>query len=473
MLLTITLESNAETEIDATALSHLLRKHPAKVQSFNLPVGQAHVFYPEVSAQLTTAALLLEVDPIGLVRNRRFRGDSGVLDYYVNDRPYAASSLMSVALGKVLRSAMTGMSEMYPELAQAPLPLRLELPVVSARGNQQEDLIQRLFEPLGWSVETRMLPLDPNYENWGASRYHHLKLEGQIRLDHALRQLYVLLPVLDDSKHYWVNDDETEKLARQGEGWLAQHPERELILQRYLAHQKALVGLAQEQLTVASTELGGESADDLRESPATGQTPLRVHRANTVLSVLKECGAQSVVDVGCGAGALLRRLQQDRFFTRIVGTDVSVRSLQQAARNLQLEERSDSERSRIDLLHSSVLYTDERLRNHDALVLMEVIEHIDLSRLPALENSVFAEASAAVVIVTTPNSEFNELYPRLAAGTMRHEDHRFEWTREQFATWCSEITSRYGYAVEIRGIGDNSPRAGTPTQMAIFRKEQA
>ncbi|WP_279402204.1 3' terminal RNA ribose 2'-O-methyltransferase Hen1 [Arthrobacter sp. JCM 19049] len=428
MLLTITLESNPETEIDATALSHLLRKHPAKVQSFNLPVGQAHVFYPEVSAQLTTAALLLEVDPIGLVRNRRFRGESGVLDYYVNDRPYAASSLMSVALGKVLRSAMTGMSEMYAELAQAPLPLRLELPVVSARGKQQEDLIQRLFEPLGWSVETRMLPLDPNYEDWGASRYHHLKLEGQIRLDHALRQLYVLLPVLDDSKHYWVNDDETEKLARQGEGWLAQHPERELILQRYLAHQKALVGLAQEQLTVASTELGGESADDLRESPATGQTPLLVHRANTVLSVLKECGAQSVVDVGCGAGALLRRLQQDRFFTRIVGTDVSVRSLQQAARNLQLEERSDSERSRIDLLHSSVLYTDERLRNHDALVLMEVIEHIDLSRLPALENSVFAEASAAVVIVTTPNSEFNELYPRLAAGTMRHEDHRFEWT---------------------------------------------
>ena len=473
MLLTITLESSPETEIDATALSHLLRKHPAKVQSFNLPVGQAHVFYPEVSAQLTTAALLLEVDPIGLVRKRRFRGDSGVLDYYVNDRPYAASSLMSVALGKVLRSAMTGMSEMYPELAQASLPLRLELPVISARGNQQEDLIQRLFEPLGWSVETRMLPLDPNYENWGASRYHHLKLEGQIRLDHALRQLYVLLPVLDDSKHYWVNDDETEKLARQGEGWLAQHPERELILQRYLAHQKALVGLAQEQLTVASTELGGESADDLRESPATGQTPLRVHRANTVLSVLKECGAQSVVDVGCGAGALLRRLQQDRFFTRIVGTDVSVRSLQQAARNLQLKERSDSERSRIDLLHSSVLYSDERLRNHDALVLMEVIEHIDLSRLPALENSVFAEASAAVVIVTTPNSEFNELYPRLAAGTMRHEDHRFEWTRKQFATWCSEITSRYGYAVEIRGIGDNSPRAGTPTQMAIFRKEQA
>ena len=287
MLLTITLESNAETEIDATALSHLLRKHPAKVQSFNLPVGQAHVFYPEVSAQLTTAALLLEVDPIGLVRNRRFRGDFGVLDYYVNDRPYAASSLMSVALGKVLRSAMTGMSEMYPELAQAPLPLRLELPVVSARGNQQEDLIQRLFELLGWSVETTMLPLDPNYENCGASRYHHLKLEGQIRLDHALRQLYVLLPVLDDSKHYWVNDDETEKLARQGEGWLAQHPERELILQRYLAHQKDLVGLAQEQLTVASTELGGESADDLRESPATGQTPLRVHRANTVLSVLK------------------------------------------------------------------------------------------------------------------------------------------------------------------------------------------
>ena len=472
MLLTITLEAAGGLDIDATALSHLLRKHPGKVQAFSLPIGQAHVFYPEVSAERTTAALMVEVDPIGLVRNKRFRGDSGMLDYYINDRPFVASSLMSVAIGKVLRSAMTGTSESYPELAAAELPLRIGLPVISTRGRDGQDLASRLFAPLGWSVEQEPIALDGHYPQWGPSRYSSLVLSGQVRLDHALRQLYVLLPVLDDSKHYWVNDDEAAKLARQGEGWLENHPERDVISYRYLAHQKDLVALATGGMkaTPQPDDTTGSVSEGKRSS---ARAPLRVQRAEAVLTALKDCGAQRVVDVGCGPGALLRRLQADRFFTKIMGMDVSARSLEQAARSLHLEESSDAERARIELLHSSVLYSDDRLVGFDAVVLMEVIEHIEPSRLGALERSIFSSVAPHSVIVTTPNAEFNAVYPDLAAGTMRHDDHRFEWTRSEFRQWAESVAADFNYQVEYRGIGGESKHHGTSTQMAIFRKETA
>ncbi|MFJ2619093.1 3' terminal RNA ribose 2'-O-methyltransferase Hen1 [Glutamicibacter sp. NPDC087344] len=473
MLLTITLEPPAGSAIDATALSHLLRKHPAKVQSFELPVGQAHVFYPECSTERTTAALLMEVDPVGLVRNKRFRGDSGVLDYYVNDRPFVASSLMSVALGKVLRSAMTGVSETYPELAASPLPLRIELPVASARGRSGAGLAHRLFAPLGWHVEQRVIALDENYPQWGESQYSSLVLTGNIRLDLALRQLYVLLPVLDDSKHYWVSDDETEKLARQGEGWLGTHPERELITSRYLAHQKDLIALATTRMESAMAAVPTGVTNGSANSPAETTAPLRVQRALDVIAALKTNGAQRVVDAGCGPGALLRRLQADPFFTRIIGTDVSARSLEQAAAALFLEERTDAEQQRISLLHSSVVYRDARLEGFDAVVLMEVIEHVDPTRLPALQDAVFAGANPRLVVVTTPNVEYNVKYPDLEAGAMRHEDHRFEFSRAQFRQWAQATATDFGYTVEFQPVGPEDEHVGAPTQLAIFRKDQA
>lgn len=477
MLLTITLEPPAGSGIDATALSHLLRKHPAKVQSFELPVGRAHVFYPECTEQRTTAALLMEIDPIALVRNKRFRGDSGILDYYVNDRPFVASSLMSVAIGKVLRSAMTDTSEAYPELAKSPLPLRLELPVISTRGRSGQYLAHRLFTPLGWRVNQSRIPLDENYPHWEDSHYSSLELTGSVRLDHALRQLYVLLPVLDDSKHYWVSDDEAEKLSRQGEGWLEKHPERSMITHRYLAHQKDLVSLAEARLGSGSgivpASQGQAEKPSAPMAAATEQasTPLRVQRALDVIAALKDCAAHRVVDLGCGPGALLRRLQQDSYFTKFVGTDVSAKSLEQAATALHLDELSPAERERVELLHSSAVYRDKRLYGYDAVVLMEVIEHLDLTRLDALEDAVFAGIAPRSVIVTTPNSEYNTHYPNMPAGTLRHRDHRFEWTRAQFSHWAQRIAEQHHYTVEYRGIGPDSAAEGTPTQMAIFTKE--
>ncbi|MBG0739922.1 3' terminal RNA ribose 2'-O-methyltransferase Hen1 [Paeniglutamicibacter antarcticus] len=472
MLITITLEPGADSPLDATALSHLLRKHPGRLQTFELPVGNAHLFYPEYSPQRTTAALLLEVDAIGLVRSKRFRGDDGVLDYYINDRPYTASSLLAVAMGRVLRSAMTPTSEAYPELANTALPLRLEVPVISTRGRDGHDLAQRLFVPLGWTVDQRHIALDEVYPLWDDSRYSSLVLTGTVPLYLALRQLYVLLPVLDDSKHYWVNDDEAGKLVRQGEGWLPGHPERALISHRYLAHQKDLVAAADARIPGETNAPPGIAS---AQNPTQGASPqpLRVLRAEAVMTALKDCGAHEVVDVGSGSGALLRRMQKDRFFTRILGTDVSARSLEQAARAMNLDELADTDKTRITLLHSSVLYHDERIAGFDAAVLMEVIEHIEPGRLSALEDSIFAGAAPSIVIVTTPNSDYNHLYPALSGGSLRHDDHRFEWTRADFAQWAEAVAERHSYGVEYRPVGEVSVSAGAPTQMAIFRKAGA
>jgi len=450
VLVTLTYQPDPGSGIDATSLGHLLHKHPARAQVFTAPVGDIHVFYPEATPERCTVAALLEVDPVALVRNKRFRGDAGALDHYVNDRPYAASSMLAVALGAVFRTAMAGRSKSHPELADAPLPLRIEIPVISARGTE-DDLVERMFTPCGWTVTEERLPLDAEHPQWGDSRYSTVTLASRVRLAEALRQLYVLLPVLDDAKHYWVNEDEVAKLERAGEGWLAQHPERELITRRYLLHQRSLLA-------------------DLEQDRQVSETPLRVQRAEAVLTALREVGAHRVVDMGCGTGALLVRLQRDRSFTRIVGVDVSARALERAARTLHLAEASDAERDRIELLHGSVVYRDERLAGYDAIVLMEVIEHVDPSRLAAPEDAVFAGASPATVVLTTPNAEYNPLYPGLAGGGMRHEDHRFEWTRAELRSWAEGVAGRHGYTVEHQGVGEQDAALGAPTQLALFRK---
>lgn len=467
MLITLT-----STAPSASDLSHLLRKHPAKAQSFELSVGTAHVLYPEATDERCTVALLLEVDPIGLVRSTRFRsaGAASII-HYVNDRPYASSSMLAVALGHVFRTAMGGRSETFPELAAGTLPLRITVAALPARGGA--DLVHALFAPLGWAVEAAPVPLDPERPEWGASPYVDLVLTGDVRLADALRHLYVLLPVLDDGKHYWVSDDEVGKLLRAGDGWLAEHPARDLITRRYLAHQRDLVGEADERLDAGSGAPAGAGPDTGTPGPATPapRSPsLARLRAETVHAVLTEVGARTVADVGCGSGALLRHLMADPAFTTIIGTDVSASDLESAARRLDLREAGDRVRERIRLLQSSATYEDPRIAGLDAIVLMEVIEHVDPDRHAALEASVFGSASPAAVVVTTPNAEHNALYPGLAAGALRHPDHRFEWTRAEFAAWAARVADRHGYCVEIRPIGDEHPVHGAPTQLALFRK---
>lgn len=432
-------------------------------------MGQAHVFYPEATDARCTAALLLEVDPIGLVRGKRFGGgDAFSLAQYVNDRPYAASSMVAVALAKVFRTAMAGRCDARPELVDRPLPLTIEVPALPSRGGV--DIVRRLFIPLGWTVDAAPVPLDPTVPTWGDSRYVNLRLTGEQRLADALNHLYVLLPVLDNAKHYWVSTDEVDKLIRAGTGWLSTHPDRELITRRYLAHQRGLVTTAVGRLAeIDDTE--PESLDNAipdESEAADPPVPLVEQRTAAVVGELKAVGERRVVDVGCGEGALLTMLAADAAFSEVVGTDVSHRALEVARKRLRMDRMGDRQRERIHLFQSSVVYRDARLAGYDAMVLMEVVEHVDPSRLAALERSVFGAARPAMVVVTTPNVEHNVRFETLAAGAMRHSDHRFEWTRAEFAQWADRAAATYGYSVRYVPGGTDDPDVGPPTQMAVF-----
>lgn len=473
MLVTLSYSAPAGADHDANALGYLLFKHPGKVQSFDVTVGQAHVFYPEATPERTTAAVLLELDPVELARSKRFSGDAFALAHYVNDRPYASSSMMAVAVGKVFRTAMSGRSDSFPELAAHPMPLTISVAALPARGGAE--LVNDLFAPLGWTVDARVVPLDPERPEWGDSRYVDLTLTGEVRLADALHHLYVLLPVLDDAKHYWVSDDEADKLVRAGEGWLPQHPLRELITARYLRHEKRIIADAAARMTAPDADGTVEVVDAAASAPSTGDAarPARLAdtRAQEVLRALRDVRAHRVADLGCGEGALLAPLLADPSFTEIIGTDVSTRSLTIAERRLDLRHAPDRVRERVRLLQSSVTYQDDRIAGLDAAVLMEVIEHIDRERLPAAEQAIWGAARPAAVIVTTPNADYNPLYPSLPAGRMRHPDHRFEFSRAEFRGWAERVASTHGYAVEFRPVGEVDADAGSPTQLALFLRE--
>nr|WP_240942461.1 3' terminal RNA ribose 2'-O-methyltransferase Hen1 [Planosporangium thailandense] len=462
------------THVPATDLGFLLVKHPDRVQSFDTTGGTAHVWYPEAGAERCTVALLLDVDPVALARpSKGHRSpDSFSLGRYVNDRPYAASSLLTVALGKVFRSALKGASRDRPELVDVPLPLEIKVAALPCRGGAA--IVERLFGPLGWTVTAEPVPLDPAFPAWGDSRYVQLTLTGRQKLSDALNHLYVLLPVLDDAKHYWVSADEVDKLLRAGEGWLPEHPAKELIARRYLANRRSLAQSALERLRAADElEAIAEppAAEELAEvEAAERRKPLVRYRQEAVLAALAESGATRVLDLGCGSGALLLRLLADRRYTEIVGADVSSVNLQLAERRLKLDRLPERQRNRITLIQSALTYHDDRLAGYDAAVLMEVIEHVDEVRLPALERAVFGHASPATVIVTTPNIEYNGRYDGLAGGHLRHDDHRFEWTRAQFAAWAARVADAYGYGVDLRPVGEDDPEVGSPTQLAYFRK---
>lgn len=466
MLLTIT-----TTQQPATDLGYLLAKNPSRCQSFALAHGQAHVFYPEATETRCTAALLLDLDPVGLVRRPGAGwGAGGSLDQYVNDRPYVASSFLSVAIARVFGSALRGVSLDRPTLAETEIPLEAELSVLPCRGG--ESFLRSLFEPLGYSLTVRQLALDERFPEWGDSRYLSVRLVATRRLRDLLTHLYVLLPVLDDDKHYWVGEDELEKLLARGEGWLPTHPQREQIVDRYLKHRRRLVREALARL-VADDDTDPDETEEGRaqeEDNLERAFSLSEARLGTVLAVLKEAGARRVIDLGCGEGRLLQALLKERQFERVAGTDVSHRALEIAKERLNLDRLPPKQRERVELFQGALTYRDRRFSGYDAACAVEVIEHIDLPRLAAFERCVFEFARPATVIVTTPNSEYNVLFPSLPAGRFRHGDHRFEWTRTEFREWARAVAGRFGYAVRTLGVGDEHADFGPPTQMAVFAR---
>ena len=451
----MTLSCQAQPDFQPGDLGYLVHKHPDKVQTYSVAHGQVHVFYPEVSPQRCRLSMLLDIDPVGLVR----RPGQG-LEQYVNDRPYAASSFFAVAMNRVFRDALGGKCKDRPELVERALDLEVELAVVRC----SSEYLRQIFLPLGYAVETRSHPLDPQL-GWQQVLYQTVTLKAITPLHRLLNHLYILLPVLDPQKHYYVDQDEMEKLLRKGEGWLAQHPLKASIVERYLKFRPGLTrdALARLQETPEDPETVTLEADQAEEEL---EKPIRLHdlRLDRVTELLKASGLQHVVDMGCGTGKLVSRLRKFRQFQRIQAVDVSYQSLVTARDKLRTED------ARIEFLHGSLLYRDSRLRGCQAVALVEVIEHLDPPRLRSSEKNLFAYLRPQLVLVTTPNRDYNQLFPTLSAGKFRHHDHRFEWTRQEFQEWAARVAEEHGYRVEFEDLGELHPELGAPSQMGVFRR---
>jgi 3' terminal RNA ribose 2'-O-methyltransferase Hen1 len=468
MLLTIT-----TTHRPANDLGYLLHKHPERFQSFDMSFGKAHVFYPEVAAERCSACLLLDVDPVGMVRGRS-PDRSFLLAQYVNDRPYVASSFLSVAISQVFGSALQGRCKDRPELAATAIPLTARIDVLPVRGGER--FLRGVFEPLGYEVEADRYPLDERFPEWGDSPYFSVTIRKTTTLADLLAHLYVLVPVFDNRKHYFVGEDEIEKLLAKGEGWLARHPEKDEITRRYLRFQPslyrmALARLVQEEEPVESEEDGPppqDKAEEVLEKPLS----LNEQRLGTVVAALRASGAKRVLDLGCGAGSLLRELLKDKQFEEIVGMDVSIRSLEAAQRRLKLDRLPPTQANRVKLIHGSLMYRDKRLEGFDAAAVVEVVEHLDPPRLSAFERVLFEFAKPRTVVLTTPNREYNVTWETLPAGQFRHPDHRFEWSRQEFQDWAQGIASRFGYEVRFVAVGLEHPEYGPPTQMGVFQQKE-
>jgi len=460
--------SISTTHNPATDLGFLLHKHPDKYQTVNISVGKAHLFYPEKGEERTTISLLLDIDPVDMVRGSRKSGDPFILGHYVNDRPFVASSFMSVAMAKAFSSALNGKCKDKPELVDLKFPFEVILSVIPVPQGG-EFLIRKLFEPLGYEVELIRHPLDPKFPEWGLSKYYTLRLKNTITTKELLSHLYVLIPTLDNDKHYFVSKDEIDKLLKKGEGWLKDHPEREQIIKRYLINLSSLSRIALER--ISEEEIEEKDELEIVEKSEVQKRKITLHdkRITLVADKLIESKATSVLDLGCGEGKLIRTLLKNKQFSEIAGMDVSYSELIKAQERLHYNEMPPKQKERIKLFQGSLTYRDKRLEGYDAAAVVEVIEHLDINRLSSFERVLFEFAKPKIVVLTTPNKEYNIVWEKLEADIMRHSDHRFEWTRNEFREWTKHISEKYNYQVEILPVGDDVENVGSPSQMAIFK----
>ena len=471
MLLTIT-----TTADNASDLGYLLHKNPATLFEKPLTFGTARIFYAEATEERCTVCLQVVVDAVGLVRGKGDSAGGTPLAQYVSDRPYAASSFLSVALAECFGTALSGRSKEKQERVEEKIPLSATIHALKAA----PDLVESLFAPLGYAVESvRVGPLDTHFPEWGESGLVDVTLSAETTVRDLLTHLYVLIPTLDNAKHYFIGDDEVEKLLRRGAGWLENHPAKETIALRYLRYRK---GLAKEALArlvevegsdTPEAEEAQETTAEVAEEKLENKTSLNTLRIAATIAAIAAMSppAKRVIDMGCGEGRTMQAvLAQVKGVEHVAGMDVATVPLEKAARRLHLDRLNEREQARVALFHGSLVYKDERLRGFDAALLNEVIEHLDAERVSTLARVVFADARPRRVIVTTPNAEYNSVWETLPAGKFRHGDHRFEWTRAEFEQWAHQTAAAHGYTVAFIGVGaeDKDGGRGFPTQMAVF-----
>lgn len=474
MLLTITYRGENTED-----LGYLLFKNPSKTQAFPLPLGKAFVFYPEVSDEITTVALLVDLDPLDLSKGKegieKNTGDgSRGLFAYVNDRPYSASSFLSSAISRVFGTAMTGRCDGRPELAGMELDLTAKVFMLPVRGEKQ--FLNEVFEPLGYDVSFESFPIDEKFPSWGECDCVNLTVRGKKRLSDLLNQLYVLIPVFDMKRHYYVGEEEIQKLLKHGSGWLKDHPEKTRIVRRYFPMAKSYASEALNRLQNENKDGGraaAEDAEDAAEEEGTEESvlpwSLDRERLGKVRDEVVNSGARSCLDLGCGEGKLLKLLLEIPGMERIAGADVSLSALKKAVERIGYDRLPERKREILSLFQGSAVYQDAHFQGYDCICLAEVIEHMEPEMLPRFEHVVFGYAAPGTVVITTPNRNYNVNY-RLEEDELRHGDHRFEWTEKEFHHWAEKVCQKYGYSVKMKPVGAKEPGTLAPTQMGVFTK---
>ncbi len=443
------------THRPATDLGYLLHKHPGKVNVADLSSGRTSMCFPRADAEACTFALSVEVDPVALVRDR-----VGTTDAYVNDRPYAASSLLAHAIGRALGTARAGTCKARPDLVGVAMPFEVVVEGVGA-GDRRLDPATA-FGCLGYSVTFEPYEVDARGLGTLRARSGRLTLAGTVSLADMLDHLCVLLPVLDGDIHAYVDEGAVDSMLARSGRWLAAHPCRERIVRTFTKRLPALGERAMAGLRTASGE------PPVTDGPG---APRRLDddRRDFVVSAVAASGARSLLDLGCGEGKLLLRLADMPAVRRVLGVDPSVRDVGRLRERLDRREVKVPHGIEVEVRFGTLALRDTRLAGFDAAVLSEVVEHVEPGRLEALERHLFGDAAPRTVVVTTPNHEFNVVWG-LPAGVLRHDDHRFEWDRAGFLAWVGKVEASYGYSATIHGIGDALPDLGHPTQAAVLVK---
>ena len=433
-------------------ISYLLAKNPNNVYERNHKGHLVRLFYSECSETELDVTIFVTPDSLELKQNGSYTYD---ITHYINDREFAVSSIFCSFIRPALGTALNGQpKEEYKEWVNHCFPFEFQFGPVSSTLSNEE--IRALFEPLGYETTISRAETNYSFHLKQKSTARFISLKGSTTLQHGLRQLFVLIPVLDNYKHYYIDEKEIEKIERYGEGWLENHPLKSFILRQALRFKEVYS-------IVQKTEESEESKEK------TVKIRLNDLRYEKIIEMVKGIEPRRrIVDFGSGEGKLSLRLG----FVDGVQEVLAVEPSETAA--LQAIERFEKVRHQEGFvmptpLWGSLFYYDERLKNKDIMILCEVIEHIDAYRLPKMMDTILNEYQPKVLIITTPNQEYNAVYN--LGEQIRHHDHRFEWTREEFQTWCVDRNNG-NYELAFIGIGEMHEQYGCPTQMCVFSRKE-
>ncbi|MDN4617361.1 3' terminal RNA ribose 2'-O-methyltransferase Hen1 [Paenibacillus sp. PsM32] len=470
----------------ANMISHLLAKNPHNLYDRTEKGARVRLVYTSFEPHDTEAILFVTPDPIELVKGTPDHYD---ITQYINDRELAVSSLFCSYIRPALGTALNGKPKAdYMNWVDYQFDLQMTFGPVAS--DLPDHVVESLFQPLGYEVQMERGEIDYSFDLKNRSTVRHIQISGQQTLQQMLRQVYILIPVLDNYKHYYINEDEIERLRRYGEGWLSTHPQHDLMIKRSLRFAPLIKEYEQQVANDASmdtllTEISTHSVEDATaqaesaepleiidglettiEPPVVRLNELRYRAIVEQVSLLPQ--RKQVIDFGAGEGKLSVRLGQIEGVEQVWAVEPSMQSqLRAIDRFAKLEGRTDDVIPVITT--GSLFYRDERWIDQDVIILCEVIEHINEVRLPQVIHTLFTDYRPQTLIITTPNREYNEVYD-MDTEEIRHADHRFEWTRAEFEQYCTQWIQNRPYTFTISGIGEKHEQYGQPTQMVVFHR---